>query len=387
MNLRITSRHWSLSTVLCLFICAGASTVLAQDTTVARTPPMGWNSWNHFACKVNDQVVRESADAIASNGMKAAGYIYVNIDDCWEGKRDDVGIIRANEKFPDMRALADYVHSRGLKLGIYSSPGPKTCAGFEGSFGHEEQDAQTYAGWGIDYLKYDYCSFQGDVPAQIAAYKKMHDALVRTGHPIVFSLCQYGMDRVWAWAPSVGGNLWRTTDDISDDYGSMAYIGFGQRGLERFAGPGHWNDPDMLEVGNGKMSSDEYRTHMSLWCLLAAPLLAGNDLSKMSPETLAILTNPEVIGLDQDSAGIQGRRVAQEGPLEVWVKSLADGSKAVGLFNRGESVMPVTAYFQDVGVGESAEVRDLWARKDLGVFKGNFTTQVPKHGVVLVRIK
>jgi len=387
MNLRITSRHWSLSTVLCLFICAGASTVLAQDTTVARTPPMGWNSWNHFACKVNDQVVRAAADTIVSSGMKAAGYIYVNIDDCWEGKRDDVGIIRANEKFPDMRALADYVHSQGLKLGIYSSPGPKTCAGFEGSFGHEEQDAQTYAGWGIDYLKYDYCSFRGDVAAQIAAYKKMHDALVKTGRPIVFSLCQYGMDRVWAWAPSVGGNLWRTTDDISDDYDRMAYLGFGQKGLERFAGPGHWNDPDMLEVGNGKMTSDEYRTHMSLWCLLAAPLLAGNDLAKMSPETLAILTNSEVVGLDQDSAGIQGRRVAQEGPLEVWVKPLADGSKAVGLFNRGESIMPVTAYFQDVGAGESADVRDLWARKDLGVFKGQFTTQVPKHGVVLVKIK
>jgi len=282
MNLRNTTRHCSLLSALCLLVCAWASTVFAQDTTVARTPPMGWNSWNHFACKVNDQVVRAAADTIVSSGMRAAGFIYVNIDDCWEGKRDDVGIIRANEKFPDMRALADYVHSQGLKLGIYSSPGPKTCAGFEGSFGHEEQDAQTYAGWGIDYLKYDYCSFQGDVPAQIAAYKKMHDALVRTGRPIVFSLCQYGMDRVWAWGPSVGGNLWRTTDDISDDYDRMAYLGFGQGGLERFAGPGHWNDPDMLEVGNGKMSSDEYRTHMSLWCLLAAPLLAGNDLSKMS---------------------------------------------------------------------------------------------------------
>jgi alpha-galactosidase len=215
----------------------------------------------------------------------------------------------------------------------------------------------------------------------------MHDALVKTGRPVVFSLCQYGMDRVWAWVPSVGGNLWRTTDDISDNYDRMAYIGFGQEGLERFAGPGHWNDPDMLEVGNGKMSSDEYRTHMSLWCLLAAPLLAGNDLAKMSPETLAILTNPEVIGIDQDPAGIQGRRAAQEGPLEVWVKPLADGSKAVGLFNRGESIMPVTAHFRDVGVGDSADIRDLWARRDLGVFKGSFTAQVPTHGVVLVKIK
>jgi alpha-galactosidase len=388
MNLKTATRHSSLVTCHCLvFICALAGTVFAQDATVAPTPPMGWNSWNHFACKVNDQVVRAAADAIASSGMKAAGYVYVNIDDCWQGKRDDKGFIKPNERFPDMKALGDYVHSQGLKLGIYSSPGPKTCAGYEGSFGHEEQDAQTYADWGVDYLKYDYCSFKGDVPAQIAAYKKMHDALAKTGRPIVFSLCQYGMDRVWAWGPSVGGNLWRTTDDISDDYDRMAYIGFGQNGLERFAGPGHWNDPDMLEVGNGKMNSDEYRTHMSLWCLLAAPLLAGNDLAKMSPETLAILTNPEVIGIDQDPAGIQGHRVAEEGPLEVWVKPLADGSKAVGLFNRGESMMPVTAYFRDVGAADSADIRDLWARTDRGVFKGSFTAEVPSHGVVLVKAR
>jgi alpha-galactosidase len=390
MNMKTSARPafgGSLVIGYFFFVGALASTVFAQGPTVARTPPMGWNSWNHFACKVNDQVVRAAGDAIVSSGMKAAGYTYVNIDDCWQGKRDDVGIIQANDRFPDMRMLSDYVHSKGLKLGIYSSPGPKTCAGYEGSFGHEEQDAQTYAGWGVDYLKYDYCSFKGDVPAQIAAYKKMHDALVKTGRPIVFSLCQYGMDRVWAWGPSVGGNLWRTTDDISDNYDRMAYIGFGQDGLERFAGPGHWNDPDMLEVGNGKMSAEEYRTHMSLWCLLAAPLLAGNDLAKMSPETLAILTNPEVIAIDQDPAGIQGHRVAQEGPLEVWVKPLADGSKAVGLFNRGESLMPVTAYFEDVGVGDSAEIRDLWARKDLGIYKASFATQVPRHAVVLVKMK
>jgi alpha-galactosidase len=371
--------------LIVLFCTNGA--VLGQDPTLARTPPMGWNSWNHFACKVTEADVRAAADAIASNGMKDAGYIFVNIDDCWQGTRDANGIIRFNEKFHDMKALADYVHGKGLKLGIYSSPGPKTCAGFEGSFGHEEQDAQTYAQWGIDYLKYDYCSFKGDVPAQIAAYKKMHDALAKSGRPIVFSLCQYGMDRVWTWGPSVGGNLWRTTDDISDDYDRMSYIGFGQNGLERFAGPGHWNDPDMLEIGNGKMDADEYRTHMSLWCLLAAPLLAGNDLSKMTTETLATLTNPEVIAVDQDPAGIQGHRVAQEGPLEVWVKPLADGSKAVGLFNRGESAMPVTAYFRDIGVGESANVRDLWARKDLDRSHGSFTRVVPKHGAALIKVK
>jgi alpha-galactosidase len=364
-----------------------SSSLSAQATKIAQTPPMGWNSWNHFECKVNDAVIRAAADAIVSTGMKDAGYLYVNIDDCWQGKRDEKGVIHPNERFPDMKGLADYVHSKGLKLGIYSSPGPKTCAGYEGSFGHEEQDAQTYAEWGIDYLKYDYCSFQGDVPAQVAAYKKMGEALQGTGRPVVYSLCQYGMDRGWTWGTSVGGNLWRTTEDISDDYDRMAYIGFGQNGLERFAGPGHWNDPDMLEVGNGKMSKDEYLTHMSLWCLLAAPLLAGNDLAKMSAETLAILTNPEVIAVDQDPWGIQGRRVAQEGQLEVWVKPLADGSKAVGLFNRGESVMPVTAYFQDIGVGETATVRDLWPRKDVGTFRESFAAQVPKHGVVMIKVR
>jgi len=372
-------------------IMAGAGLLggpaFAQILVPARTPPMGWNSWNHFACKVTEADVRAAADAIVSSGMGSAGYIYVNIDDCWQGKRDEQGVIHPNEKFPDMKRLSDYVHGKGLMLGIYSSPGPKTCAGYEGSLGHEELDAQTYARWGIDYLKYDYCSFQGDVPAQIAAYKKMHEALEKTGRPIVFSLCQYGMDRVWAWGPSVGGNLWRTTGDISDDYDRMAYIGFGQNGLERFAAPGHWNDPDMLEVGNGKMNKNEYRTHMSLWCLLAAPLLAGNDLSKMTPETLAILTNPEVIALDQDPLGVQGHRVAQEGQLEVWVKPLADGSKAVGLFNRGESIMPVTAYFRDVGVGEAASVRDLWEKSDLGVYHSSFMAQVPSHGVALIKVK
>jgi alpha-galactosidase len=370
-----------------LLLFGSVSSGLAQGEGLARTPPMGWNSWNHFECKVTATDVRSAVDAIVANGMKAAGYIYVNIDDCWQGKRDEKGVLHPNEKFPDMKGLADYVHSKGLKVGIYSSPGPKTCAGFEGSFGHEEQDARMYGEWGIDYLKYDYCSFQGDVDAQIAAYRKMHDGLLKTGRPIVFSLCQYGMDRVWAWGPGVGGNLWRTTEDISDDYGSMAYIGFGQEGLDRFAGPGHWNDPDMLEIGNGKMNHDEYLTHMSLWCMLAAPLLAGNDLSKMTAETLDILTNPEVVAVDQDQAGIQGYPVAQEGPLEVWVKPLWDGGKAVGLFNRGESAMPVTAHFRDIGIGDQASVRDLWAKRDLGVVRDRFTAVVPKHGVVLVKVR
>jgi alpha-galactosidase len=321
--------------------------------------------------------------------MKAARYAYVNIDDCWRGQRDADGTIRPNEKFPDMKALADYVHSKGLKIGIYTSPGPQTCARYEGSYGHEEQDAQQYAAWGFDYLKYDWCSARRVYkPSEMQdIYRKMHDALQRTGRPIVYSLCQYGYDRVWRWGASVGGQLWRTTEDITYNYDRMSVIGFDQNGLEKFAGPGHWNDPDMLEVGNGKMNHDEYLTHMSLWCLLAAPLLAGNDLSKMTPETLAILTNPEVIAVDQDPKGIQGRRIAQEGPLEVWAKPLADGGMAVGLFNRGESENPVTVNFEEIGIKGPAGVRDLWAHKDLGVSQDHFTTQVPRHGVALVKVK
>ncbi len=294
---------------------------------LAKTPPMGWNSWNKFAGKVDDPGVRAAADAMASNGMKAAGYLYINIDDTWQGERDSDGNIRPNNKFPDMKSLAGYVHSKGLKIGIYSSPGPNTCAGYEGSYGHEEQDAKTYAAWGFDYLKYDWCgarSIYKDDEMQ-AVYQKMGDALQASGRPIVFSLCQYGRDDVWKWGPDVGGNLWRTTGDISDAWKSMAKIGFNQNDLAPYAGPGHWNDPDMLEIGNGGMSDTEYRTHMSLWSILAAPLLAGNDLQHQTADTLAILTNREVIAIDQDPAGKQGTRLSQNGDRQIWVKELADG--------------------------------------------------------------
>ncbi|HZT71078.1 MAG TPA: glycoside hydrolase family 27 protein [Terriglobia bacterium] len=357
----------------------------AQDP-LAKTPPMGWNSWNHFGCKITDSIVRAQADAMVSSGMKAAGYEYVNIDDCWEGRRDSQGFIHPNSKFPDMKSLAEYVHSKGLKLGIYSSPGPKTCAGYEGSYGHEQQDAETYAKWGIDYLKYDWCSARYVYqPEQFpAAFEKMHQALLSTGRPIVYSI--HGRGRVWAWARSVGANLWRTTGDIKDDYNRMIAIGFGQSGLAQFAGPGHWNDPDMLEIGNGGMTAGEYRTHMSLWCLLAAPLITGNDLTRMSAETLAILTNPEVIAIDQDPLGVEGHRVWEEGPLEIWIKPLADGSKAVGLFNREQSTIRITVKFSDIGIGERATVRDLWARRDLGTFTGSYSADVEHHGVVLIKV-
>ena len=358
----------------------------AQQPPLARTPPMGWNSWYAYGCKVTEAIVRAQADALVSNGMRAAGYEFVNLDDCWAGGRDAAGAIHPNPRFSDMKALGDYIHSKGLKFGLYSSPEAKTCAGFEGSLGHEEQDARTYAAWGADFLKYDNCRATQD---KVQEYEKMHQAILKTGRPMLYLLClSTDMDRVWAWGASVGGNLWRTTSDIQDRWDSMALAGFGQNGLERYAGPGHWNDPDMLQVGNGGMKPDEYRTQMSLWCLLAAPLISSTDLTQLTPAMLAILTNREVIAVDQDPAGIQGRRVAQEGPLEVWMKPLADGSRAVGLFNRGHfSANPVTLRFSDIGVGEKAGVRDLWTHQDLGVYTDHFQATVPNHGVVMLRVR
>ncbi len=357
---------------------------------------MGWNSWNHFAGKVDDAAVRAQAEAMVSSGMRDVGYTYINIDDTWEGGRDAQGNIQTNSKFPDMKALADFVHSKGLKLGIYSSPGDKTCAGFEGSLGHEAQDAKTYAAWGIDYLKYDLCGLGKVMKAaptpeaahqiMVDAYIKMRDALRSTGRPIVYSLCQYGNDAVWEWGASVGGNLWRTTGDIYDNYARMAEIGFGQAGLARFAGPGHWNDPDMLEVGNGKMSKEEYRTHMSLWAILAAPLLAGNDLSTMTPETTALLTNKDVIAVDQDAAGKQGDRVSAEGPIEVWSRTLADGSKAVGIFNRQSGPLTAHVDFHTMGYSGAVKAKDIWLGKDMGTIGPLYTVKIPGHGVVFLKV-
>jgi alpha-galactosidase len=383
--------------ILALFLVHLISAkVLAQTPSVAATPPMGWNSWNHFADKIDDATVRAQADAMVSSGMRDAGYVYINIDDTWEAERDAQGVIHANKKFPDMKALAEYVHGKGLKLGIYSSPGPKTCAGFEGSYGHEEQDAQTYAGWGIDYLKYDLCSFDkimeeaGSPEAahklMLEAYTKMHKALLKTGRPMVFSLCQYGADAVWRWGAMVGGNAWRTTGDISDNYERMTDIGFGQAGLAKFAGPDHWNDPDMLEVGNGKMNLEEYRTHMSLWALLAAPLLAGNDLSTMKPETTAMLTNREVIAIDQDRLGKQADRVRAEGSQEIWARPLADGSKAVGIFNRFDWPQTIDVDFSELGFKGSVKARDIWAAKVLGALPSKYVARVAGHGVVLLKV-
>ncbi len=359
------------------------------DDGLARTPPMGWNSWNCFHLDISDAMIREIADAMVESGMRDAGYVYLNIDDGWQGERDDAGVLQPNERFPDMKALADYVHGKGLKLGIYSSPGHRTCGNKEGSYGHEEQDARMFAEWGIDYLKYDWCGafriYENE--DMQAVYQKMGTILRETGRPIVYGLCQYGMEEVWKWGPDAGGHLWRTTGDIADNWESMEQIGFSQNELAEWAGPGRWNDPDMLEVGNGGMTQTEYRTHMSLWALLAAPLLAGNDLRDMSPETLEILTNPEVIAINQDPLGRQARRVAQDGELEVWAKPLADGRVAAGLFNRGEEPGSLTARWADLELAGKVRVRDAWAKKDLGAFADELTVEVEPHGVVLVVLK
>ena len=358
---------------------------LAQGSSLANTPPMGWNSWNKFGCDVSEKLIKEMADAMVSSGMKAAGYQYVNIDDCWQVSRDAQGTIVADsERFPSgMKTLAEYVHSKGLKLGIYTDAGTGTCQNRPGSLNHELQDAKTYASWGIDYVKIDWCNAEGLDPE--VQYTKFRDALAQSGRAIVFSICNWGVKTPWRWGPKTG-NLWRTTGDISDSYDSMSLIGFGQNGLENFAGPGHWNDPDMLEVGNGHMKRDEYRTHMALWAILAAPLLAGNDLRTMLAETKDLLTNSEVIAVDQDAKGIQGHRIWQEGPLEIWAKPLADGSQAVGLFNRSESAIKMTLDFKMIGAPSSAKLRDLLDHKDLGVVQGSYATEVPTHGVVLLKV-
>ena len=356
---------------------------------LAKTPPMGWNSWNKFAGRVDEATVRSIADAMASNGMKEAGYTYINIDDTWEGERDARGNIQTNKKFPDMKALADYVHGKGLKLGIYSSPGPHTCAGYEGSYAHEEQDAHTYANWGIDYLKYDWCDARNYYTDEDmhAIYQKMGDALHATGRPIVYSLCQYGRADVWKWAPDVSGNLWRTTGDIRDAWDSMSKIVDQQAELAPYAGPGHWNDPDMLEIGNGHMSDTEYRTHMSLWSMLAAPLIAGNDLRDMTKEIHDILTNREVIAIDQDPLGKQATRISKSGDQEIWVRPLSGGAHAVALYNRSASDANMTVKWSDVGLKKApAKARDVWAHSDVKLNNGDYSVDVPSHGVVLLRV-
>jgi alpha-galactosidase len=357
------------------------------ENGLAKTPPMGWNSWNLFQSNINDKVVREIADAMVATGMRDAGYVYINIDDTWEGVRDANGNLTSNSKFPDMKALVDYIHSRGLKFGIYSSPGPRTCAEYPGSYGHEEQDARTFASWGVDYLKYDWCGARmiyGSDALQ-PVYQKMGDALQKSGRPIVYSLCEYGNGHVEVWGSKVGGNLWRTTGDISDTWASMLANIEKQVPTAPYAGPGHWNDPDMLEIGNGHMTDNEYRTHMSLWAITAAPLLAGNDIRTMSSTIRQILMNREVLAVDQDALGKQASPVKQ-GEIETWVKPLADGSVAVAVVNTGSSDAKATVSASELGLGgRSRSARDLWAHSDISFKDGMYTTVIPSHGVLMLR--
>ena len=368
---------------------ANTASLPVLDNGLARTPPMGWNSWNKFGCHVSERLIKEMADAMVTTGMQRAGYRYVNIDDCWQVGRDGNGTIIADpNNFPNgIKALADYVHAKGLKLGIYTDVGSKTCEGRPGSLNYEQKDADTYAAWGIDYVKVDWCHSEGlNAPTQ---YGKMRDALAKAGRPIVFSICNWGKESPWAWGPRTG-NLWRTTGDIEDKWKSVLSILDSSSQHAAAAGPGGWNDPDMLEVGNGGMTETEYRAHFSLWSIMAAPLIAGNDLRSMTPAIREILTNREVIAVDQDAAGIQGTKVYDDGEgLQVWSKPLLRrGARAVALFNRRGMAAKITVRWADLGLAEGrARVRDLWAHADRGVLEDSFTADVPSHGVVMVKIE
>jgi alpha-galactosidase len=384
--------------ILILVAIAGACSAVAQTANLAPTPPMGWSTWNRYQHDISDALVRAQTDAMVASGMRDAGYVYVNIDGGWQGWRDSAGVLHPNSAFPDMKALADYIHSKGLKFGLYSGPGPVSCGSAVTSYGFEEQDAKLFASWGVDFLKYDLCSFRtimkqqggGDVEESDAlmraAYEKMGRALAASGRPILFSLCQYGWGQVWQWGAEAGGQMWRTSGDIADNWDSMSLNGFGEAGLSSFAGPGKWNDPDFLEVGNGGLSPDEERTHFSLWAMLAAPLIAGNDLTHMSDETRNILLNREIIAVDQDALGKEGDRAWAAGPLEVWTKPLAGNALAVALFNRTTGAVRMTLHLKYVGWQGPAAARDLWTHDDLGVISGEKTFTVPGHGVVMLRL-
>jgi alpha-galactosidase len=363
---------------------------------LAKTPPMGWNSWNKFGCNVSEKLLIGMADAMISSGMADAGYKYIVIDDCWQVDREANGeIIVDKDRFPHgMKFLADYIHSKGLKFGIYSCAGTKTCAGRPGGRGYEFQDAITYAKWGVDYLKYDWCNTEKQ-DARIS-YTTMRDALYSAGRPIVFSLCEWGTAKPWEWAKEVG-HLWRTTEDILDRWDAMISILDQERELAKYAGPGFWNDPDMLEIGNGGMTTEEYKTHFSLWCILAAPLMAGNDLQNMSPETSEILKNAEIIALDQDVLGKQGFCYRDNGDYEIWIKILANNEKAACLLNRGDEEKDVQVnlnvllkatddyWAHDSYKLEEYKVRDLWEHKELQLNNTIFNVKIPPHAAKVYR--
>ncbi|MCI2416572.1 alpha-galactosidase [Saccharopolyspora sp. K220] len=395
---------FSAAVTTCLTLASTASGDPGQDD-LAATPPMGWNSWNTFGCDINEQLIRDTADAIVASGMRDAGYRYINIDDCWaEPERNAEGELEPHhERFPSgIKAMADYVHDKGLKLGIYTSAGTRTCADtMPGALGHEEVDARTFADWGVDYLKYDNCNNQG-VPAT-ERYAAMGEALRATGRPIVYSVCEWGENAPWEWAPDVGAHLWRTTDDIkpawdtgnTDDFpmGVVNIIDANGK-LAEYAGLGDWNDPDMLEVGvydvegYPGLTDTEAVAHFSMWSIMASPLIAGNDVRDMPENIQRILTNREVIAVNQDALGRQGAPVRDDGDREVWVKELADGSRAVALFNRGGEAATITTTAEEIGAGPAARyvLRDLWTHTETET-DGEISAEVPSHGVTLLRVK
>ena len=365
---------------------------------LALTPPMGWNSWNKFLCNgINEKVVQQAADAMLTSGMKDAGYQYIVIDDCWQVSRDSAGNIQADAvKFPSgIKALADYIHGKGLKFGIYTCAGTKTCAGRPSSLGYEFQDARQYAAWGVDYLKEDWCN-TGTQNAQ-SSYTLMRDAIYKAGRPMIFSLCEWGLSKPWLWASDVG-HLWRTTGVIQNNWnipdakegkvwggGVLLNLDM-QKGLEQYAGPGHWNDPDMLEVGNGGLTVEEERAHFSLWCMLAAPLMAGNTINTMSPVTKNILTNKEAIAIDQDVLGKQGYKILDEDNFEIYMRPLANGDTAICLFNRSDDKMNVAVNWAEYKIADNFMIRDLWMHKPFGTTATAFTASIAKHDVVLLRL-
>jgi alpha-galactosidase len=383
-----------------LLLCLAAGTALAQKFgDLAQTPPMGWNSWNRFGCQVNEALIRQAADAMVKSGMQQAGYQYIVIDDCWQVGRDkDGNILPDPQRFPSgMKALADYVHSRGLKFGVYSDAGTATCQNRPGSRGYEFQDARAYASCGVDYLKYDWCNVSTqDAPS---SYTLMRDALYKAGRPVVFSICEWGLSKPWLWAQEVG-HLWRTTGDITNSWttpdakegkvwgGGALIILDMQQGLEKFAGPGHWNDADMLEVGNGVLTDSESRAHFSLWCMLSSPLMAGNDLGNMSESTRTILTNAETIAINQDPLGQQASKVRTRGlGIEVWLKRLQGGDWAVCFLNREDKARDLALEWKQLGVEAGLKIRDVWKKADLGVTEAKFTATVPSHDVVMLRLQ
>jgi alpha-galactosidase len=396
-----------LAAAVTLLVLVSQFTPAQKFNSLALTPPMGWNSWNKFGCNVDEKLIRETADALVSSGMKDAGYQYLVIDDCWHGERDIKGFIQPDAKrFPSgMKALGDYIHSKGLKFGIYSDVGAKTCGGHPGSRGHEYQDAQTYAGWGVDYLKYDWCNTEG-LRAE-GSYTTMRDALYAAGRPIVLSICEWGDNKPWEWAPAID-HLWHTTGDIyacwdcEKNYGTWSSWGVmkivdKQAGLRKYAGPGHWNDPDMLEVGNG-LTAAEDRAHFSMWAMLAAPMMAGNDVRSMNAETRGVLTNTDVIAVDQDSLGIQGFRPIEENGVETWAKPLANDEWAICFLNRSGETRSVdldwkSQYIRDglsnreLAVAKASyKIRDLWTKKDLGTTDTRLKASVASHDVLMIRL-